>query len=48
MGWFSDKEVKTIYEVVDSDYPFRTSDNLYAHATPLTPDEIKEFTVCSN
>ena len=31
-----------------SEYPFRTINSLYAHATPLTPDEIKEFTVCSN
>ena len=48
MGWFSDKDVKTIYEVVDSDYPFHTRNSCFTHAAPLTAEELKEFTVCSN
>ena len=32
-----------------NDYPFKAlSGSGWKNATPLTPDEIKEFTVCSN
>lgn len=48
--WEECKSLRLVtgYVTENDYYKFRTKYSVYKNATPLTPDEIKEFTVCSN